>query len=176
MRRSLRLPTPALAGALALECALTACGDRPSPVEPVSMAPPIAVAAAQGRPTDVDETPFTVEFCAFPILVELSGKAKTIALPGGRTILTSPGLTVTLTNLDNENQEKLGITDALHQRTLENGDVETVATGRSALFAPIVPGLVLVVGRFSFVLDEEGNLVQPLEGTGRQIDICELLA
>jgi hypothetical protein len=178
MRRSLSLPTAGLAGALALGCALTACGDRPSPVEPGSAATPVAVAAAQGRPTDAGQT-FTTgpgELCDFPMFVELNGKTKTIELPGDRAIMTSPGLTVTLTNLDNENQEKLGITGALHQRTLENGDVETVATGRSALFAPIVPGLVLVIGRFSFVFDEEDNLVQPLQGTGQLIDVCALLS
>jgi hypothetical protein len=167
-----------IAFAAVLVCGLTACSDRPSPVEPGSAAAPTAVAATQGRPTDAGQT-FTAgpgELCGFPVFVELSGKAKTIELPGGRTIMTAPGLTVTLTNLDNENQERLNITGAFHQRTLENGNVETVSTGRSALFAPIVPGLVLVIGRFSFVLDEEGELFQPLQGTGQQIDVCELLA
>ncbi len=159
-----------------LVCALPACSDRPSPAEPASVAPPIAIAAAQGRPTDVDETPFTIEDCDFPIRVVLSGKAKTIELPGGRTIFTSPGLKATLTNLNNENQKTVGITGALHQRILQNGDVETVATGRSILFEPIVAGLVLAIGRFSFVFDEEGNLVQPLQGKGQLIDVCELLA
>jgi hypothetical protein len=124
----------------------------------------------------VHVTPFTVEFCGFPIEVVLSGKAKTIELPGGRTLMTAPGLTVTLTNPANGNQETLNITGAGHQRVLENGDVETVSTGRNALFAPAVPGLVLIIGRFSFVLDADGNLVQPLEGTGQLIDLCELLA
>jgi hypothetical protein len=158
-----------------LVCALTACSDRPSPAEPAGTAPPEA-SAAQGRPTEVDETPFDVPFCGFPIQVVLSGKAKTIELPGGRTIITAPGLTVTLTNPANGNQETLNITGALHQRTLENGNVEIVSTGRSALFAPAVPGLVLVIGRFSYVVDAAGNLVQPLQGDGQLIDLCELLA
>jgi hypothetical protein len=160
----------------ALVCAITACDDRSSPVEPGNAAAPIAIAAAQGRPADVDETPFTVDFCAFPILVELSGKGKTIELPGGRTIMSAPGLTVTLTNLDNENQETLVITGSFHQRILETGDVETVATGRNALFDPITPGLVLAIGRFSFVFDTLGALIQPLQGAGQLIDVCELLA
>jgi hypothetical protein len=144
------------------------------------VAPPIATAAAQGPPIEVDQTPFTVTtFCDFPIEVVLSGKAKRIDLPGGRTILTAPGLTVTLTNLDNGNRETLNITGAEHQRTLENGDVEHVLTGRGAVFDPFIPGFqgfVLLIGRFSFVVDAEGNLVQPLQGTGQRIDICELLA
>ena len=163
-----------------LACALTACSDRPSPVEPVSAATPIAIGAAQGRPTDLDLT-FTIENCGFTILVELSGKSKTIELPGGRTITTSPGLTATQTNLGNGNQETLVITGAFHQKTLENGDVETVATGRNVLLDPTVPGLVgvfLTIGRVSWVVDQDGNLVQPPQGPGwqKRIDVCDLLA
>jgi hypothetical protein len=154
--------------------ASTACGERPSPAEPVVAAPPTTLAAAQGPPSEVDVS-FTVEgFCAFAILFEVRGKAKTIELPGGRTISTGPGLTLTMTNLDNENQETLGITGAFHQDTLANGDLVTVATGRNLLFDPFA-GIVLTMGRFTFVFDAEGNLIQPLQGTGRQIDVCELL-
>jgi len=93
--------------------------------------------------------------------------------------MTAPGLTVTLTNPVNGKQETVNITGALHQKTLENGDVEMVATGRNALFDPQVPGLVgliLTIGSFSWVVDQEGNLVQSLQGTGQRIDLCELLA
>ena len=58
--------------------------------------------------------------------------------------------------------------------TLENGDVVTVATSRSILGDPVA-GLVLAIGRFSFVFDASGTLVQPLQGTGRLVDIRELL-
>jgi hypothetical protein len=162
--------------ATVLVAASTACNDGPSPAEPVPVAQARTMVAAQGPPTDVDETPFTVDFCGFPIQVVLSGKAKTIDLPNGSTIMTAPGLTVTLTNPANGSQETLNITGALHQRTLENGDVEIVSTGRSALFAPAVPGLVLVIGKFSYIVDAVGNLVQPLQGTGQLIDLCELLS
>ena len=159
--------------------ALTACSDRPSPVEPASVTPPRPIAAAKGAPTPVDETPFTVPQCGFPVIVQLSGKGKAIDLPGGRKIITSPGLNVTLTNPANGNQETFNITGALHQRILENGDVETVATGRGILFDPMVPGLrglILVIGRFTYVVDQENNLVQPLQSTGQLIDVCALLA
>ena len=159
----------------ALVCAVAACTDISPPVVPVSAdgSTPIA---AQARPTAVDETPFTVPFCGFPVLVVLSGKSKTIELGGGRTILTSPGLTATMTNLDNGNQETIGITGAFHQRVLESGDVETVFTGRNALFDPIAPGLVLAIGRFSVVQDAGGNAVRPLQGSGKLVDVCALLA
>lgn len=57
---------------------------------------PVAVAQevpAPNPPSEVDETPFDVEgLCEFPVRFELSGKAKTVLLPGGRTLFTSPGL------------------------------------------------------------------------------------
>ena len=169
------MPRTLLLSTAVLLCALTACSDHPTSTEPVSAATPIATAAAQ-RPTEVDQT-FTVgegELCAFPIHFALSGKAKTIELPAERTIFTSPGVSATLTNLDNDNQETFGITGAFHETILANGDVETVVTGRNLLFDPFA-GLVLAIGRFSFVFDAEGNLIQPLQGTGRLIDLCALL-
>jgi hypothetical protein len=63
----------------------------------------------------------------------------------------------------------------LHQTTLENGDVVTVSTGRSILGDPEA-GFVVAIGNFSFVFDKKGNLVQPLEGEGQLIDVCEALA
>ena len=162
-----------LAGALA--CAVTACSDRPSPAEPVGAAP--VRATAQLRPTEVDPTPFEIPagvFCEFAFRVEPDGKAKAIELPGERMIFLSPGLTWTITNLDNLNQETFRIPGAFHVDTLENGAVETVATGRNILGDPVA-GLVLAMGRFSFVFDAGGNLIQPLQGTGRLLDICELL-
>jgi hypothetical protein len=155
-------------------CASTGCGDRPSPLESATVAPP-RVSAVRGGPSDGDVT-FTGEgFCDFAILFHIAGKTKTITLPGRRTITTSPGAVLTLTNLDNENQETFGITGAFHQDTLANGDLVTVGTGRNLLFDPFA-GLVLAIGRFSFVFDAQGNLIQPLAGRGRQIDIPELLS
>jgi hypothetical protein len=104
----------------------------------------------------------------------LSGKEQVPDLPGDRFIFTSPGLTATLTNLETGNQETLSITGAFHQTTLENGDVQTVATGRNLLGDPEA-GFVLAIGDFSFVFDKKGKLVQPLSGEGQLIDICELL-
>ena len=167
--RHLALPT-------AFICAVTACSDHRTPAEPTGASDPLPIAAAQARPTEVDETPFVVPFCGFPVRVVLSGKGKTIELGGGRTILTAPGLTATLTNVDNGNQETLGITGAFHQKVLENGDAVVVFTGRNALFEPTVPGLRLAIGRFSVVLDAGGNVVEPLQGSGRLVDVCALLA
>ena len=150
----------------------------------LSAAAPIVSVVAQEPPTDVEgtfEVPDELNPCPFRVLIELSGKGKTIEL-GERTILTSPGLTATLTNLDDPanqetltNQETLSITGAFHQTVLENGDVKTVVTGRNILFDPEA-GFVLAIGRFSYVFDQAGNLVQPLAGEGQLIDLCDLLS
>ena len=133
--------------------------------------------AQQGPPTEFEDT-FTIEgICAFPVLVEVSGKTKTIELPGGRTLFTFPGEVGTLTNLDDPaKHETLSITGAFHQTILENGDVEFVATGRNLLigFDP-VDSFVITFGRFSIVFDSDFNIIQPLSGNGRVIDVCKLL-
>jgi hypothetical protein len=148
----------------------------------LTMAAPTVLAQGNGgAPEDVSGT-FPPEFiaqfpgaCSFPMQLELSGKGKTIELPDGRRILTSPGLHVTITNLDNGEQATFNITGTFHETTnLETGEVTTRVTGRNLLFDPEA-GTVIAIGNFSFVFDAEGNLVQPLEGKGRLIDVCALL-
>lgn len=134
-------------------------------------------AYGQDPPADFADS-FQIDgICAFPVLVELSGKAKTIELTGGKTIFTSPGLVATFTNLDDRTkQEVLGITGAFHQTVLANGDTELVVTGRNLLigFDPDVL-FAVTIGNFRFVLDEEFNLVEPLTGKGSVIDVCGLI-
>jgi hypothetical protein len=114
--------------------------------------------------------------CDFPMLFEVSGKEKTITLPDGTLIITSPGLDVTVTNLDNlENQATFSITGSFHESTNETGQVTTLARGRSLLFDPVA-GTVIASGNFSYVFNADGTLAQPLEGEGRLIDVCALLA
>jgi hypothetical protein len=134
--------------------------------------------AAPNRPEDVDET-MTIPaggVCAFGVEILLSGKARTIDLPGVRFIFTSPGLHATLTNLDDPSKQvTLNITGAFHQTTRQDGSVVTRSTGRSLLFDPQA-GFVLAIGNFSFVFDGGGILIQPLEGRGQLIDACALIA
>jgi hypothetical protein len=134
----------------------------------------VSVASA---PEDVSAG-FDVPFCLpdFVVHVELRGKGKTIELPGEREILTSPGLKATLTNVETEKQVTLTITGATHQTTRANGDVESVVTGNNIVVDPRTNLFVLTRGRFTFVLDEEGNVIQELSGDGQVTDICELLS
>ena len=112
--------------------------------------------------------------CDFPFSLDCSGKGKTIRLPDGSLILTSPGLDVTITNLDApENEATFNVTGSIHQSTLEDGSVVTVLTGRNFVIDPEA-GTTDVVGRFIF--DANGTLIQPQIGTGQRIDICALLS
>jgi hypothetical protein len=113
--------------------------------------------------------------CEFPFSLDLSGKGKTIERPNGGLILTSPSLDVTITNLNNGEQASFNITGSVHQSTLENGNVETVMTGRNFAIDPVA-GTVVAIGRFSFVFDAEGNLIQSHMGNGQRIDVCEHLS
>ena len=117
--------------------------------------------------------------CDFPMRLDLSGKAKTIELPNGAFIFTSPDLDVTITNLDNGEQASFNITGSFHQTTDPvTGDVTTRITGRNLPFDPEA-GVNLTIGNFSFVFDAEGNLIQSFEdtdGKGQVIDVCALLA
>jgi len=134
--------------------------------------------AAQGPPTEFHDAFEISGICEFPVLVELNGKAKTIELNGGRTIFTSPGLTATLTNLNEPAIETtVVITGAFHQTVRANGDTELVVTGRNLLIGfDADAAFVITVGRFGFVYDAEFNLVEPLAGNGPVIEVCELLS
>ena len=145
------------------------------------VAAPVAFAQSQGgAPEDVEGTIVVNPgdypgSCNFPFSLDLSGKGKAIELPDGGLILTSPGLDVTITNLDNQKQASFNITGSVHQSTLKNGDVKTVMTGRNFAIDPVA-GTTVVIGRFSFIFDANGNLVQSQMGNGQRIDVCELLS
>jgi len=113
--------------------------------------------------------------CDFPVLVELSGKGKTIPLPNGGVLLTSPGLDATITNTETGAQETYNITGTVRVLpTDEQGNDVTLFEGRN-LAIDRDAGFVVAVGDFSFGFDSEGNLI-PLSGTGQLIDVCEALS
>ena len=117
--------------------------------------------------------------CTFPLQLEVSGKEKRITQPDGTLIITSPGLDVTATNLQNGEQARFSITGTFFETTAENGDVTTVITGRNLLFDPDA-GIVLLSGKFSFVFAADGTLIKsfddPPAGNGQVIDVCALLS
>jgi hypothetical protein len=114
--------------------------------------------------------------CTFGVNISGQGKAKNISLPGGRTVITSPGLRVTVTNLDDPSKQlkNVNITGASHIITAPDGSTVFVFTGRNLNLDPVA-GFVLAIGRFSIAFDASGNLVQPLKGKGQLIDVCTLI-
>jgi hypothetical protein len=114
--------------------------------------------------------------CSFPMQLEISGKTKMIEQGNGGVIITSPGAFATVTNLANGEQATFNITGSAHKSTLENGNVETVMTGRNFAIDP-VSGTFVSMGRFSFVNDptDTTNIV-PVSGEGRMIDVCALMS
>jgi hypothetical protein len=151
----------------------------------LTMAAPTVLARSDNgtAPTDASQTVIVEPgaeggSCDFPLRLDLSGKGKTITLPDGSHIFTSPGLHVTATNQTTGEQATFSITGAFHQSTNEAGEVTYKVTGRNLLSDPDA-GYVLLSGNFSFVYDAEGNLIQSFEdtdGNGQVIDVCELLS
>ena len=112
--------------------------------------------------------------------MDLTGSVKSIDLPGERQILASPNLRVTVT-APNGNSATYVITGASHVELLSDGNSKWTSTGRNLLLVPEVPGkhasgLFLTVGNVSFILDPEGNEVEVFSGTGKVLDVCQVLA
>jgi len=156
----------------------------------LTMAAPTVLAQEEGPPNggapDVVSGTVPPEFFpgtyAFPLHLEVNGKAKLLELPDGggvglTSIATSPGLDVTITNVETpENQATFNITGSIVTSTPdENGEVTTLYRGRN-LLSDAEAGTVIAIGNFSFVQDAQGNVVQHLEGKGQLIDVCALLA
>jgi hypothetical protein len=135
--------------------------------------------ASAAPPGPVDLTDTIRGVCEFPVSAEVSGKTKSIEKRGGRSIVTSPRLRVTLTNVDEPtNQVSYVITGAVHRKPLPSGDLLFVYTGRNLLFDPTDPtlGMVLTIGRFTSVLDQQTGTFTFPTGNGRIIDVCARLA
>ena len=154
--------------------------------------PPIALAAGlaagvgsvfaqQQPPQPVDPEPIPWNCPNFGVSLTLTGSSGTLQLPDGRFIFTSPNLRVTVT-ADNGNSVSYVITGASHVETLPDGNLRFVSTGRNLLLVPDVPGqhpvgLFLTVGNVTFVVNPTtGAEVETFSGTGKVVDVCQLLA
>ena len=149
-----------LAGAFALVVALAATKTASAePPEPVTF-----------PPSELGE-----EYCGFPVLYEVSGKTKVIDLPGGDTLFKNPGGRVTLTNLDEPAKQVTYVaTGTIRLTKSENGEPLLITTGRTVLSDENI-GILVPIGRFTLVIDEDGHFSQPT-GKGRLIDACARLA
>ncbi|RZL92371.1 MAG: hypothetical protein EOP82_10395 [Variovorax sp.] len=112
--------------------------------------------------------------CTFPVRIDVVGKQGILALPRGVTIFTAPMQFATVTNLTTSASIRLTATGAFKVTTDQNANIVTTVTGRNILLDPVA-GLVLGSGIFSFVFDNLENLVTPLNGTGRLVNICSMV-
>jgi hypothetical protein len=141
------------------------------------LATPIIVAAKPPpQPVDVAfSLPTSETGCGFQVDLAAAGKAAQIDLPGGRTLFTSPGLNVTVTNHATGASVTLNITGAGHVTTNADGSETVVATGRNLLWGGVEHALVLTRGRFTWTFFPNGT-VSPQGGTGTKTDVCALIA
>ncbi|WP_157934467.1 hypothetical protein [Microvirga ossetica] len=109
----------------------------------------------------------------FNYTLSVSGKSKTIDLPGDRQIITSPGGEATFTNLDTGETVTVNITGSFHTTENEDEVTEWVSTGRSLLLDPEA-GFVLVSGRFTWT-DSGGVITETLSGHGQITPVIDLL-
>jgi|SRR5215211_1607568 len=138
---------------------------------------PRASSAAPPGPVDVTTT---LPGCDFPVEAEVSGKSKVIDLDSGQTLITSPNLRITLTNVtEPTNQVTYVITGSFLTTERTDGNLDVEARGRNLIFGEGV-GIFLTIGQFTFIGREvdEGVIVAltPPTGEGSLTDVCALLA
>ncbi len=137
----------------------------------------LAAKTASAAPPGPIPFPNTTErgICEFPVRVHTTGRSKVIETGSGDLLFTNPGLRVTLTNLDEPaNTVTYRDSGPVRVTELEGGDLLLVLTGRNVVYSKSI-GMFLAIGRFSTIVDEEGNFT-PLSGHGRLIDVCARLA
>jgi hypothetical protein len=154
--------------------AVIGCAERGSPVEPATTRPSPMSIAAGGPPVETVDS-YVSTTCGFEILVEANGKLKEIPLPGGRVKVLFPAFRGRLTNVATGKQVSLSITGSFHITAIPNGDTEIVYTGRNTFDDPFAGRFLLLIGHFREVFDQDFNPVVPLGGTGRMVDVCQLL-
>jgi hypothetical protein len=137
---------------------------------------PAPVGAQQSPPSPADATIFFREgvpgefrICpSFDVRIDVQGKQGILTLPGGTTIVTSPALKATVTNLATGEQVDLNITGTT--QISASGDQVFLGSNlvlRAVQFGDTTNTLAYVQGRFMF---------PPFSGVGRLTDICVLLA
>jgi hypothetical protein len=128
---------------------------------------------------DAPDTDLASLGCDFDLGYLVTGKTKTITRPDGGAIVIAPGQNATLTNLETGEEVTYNVTGVTFASAPDQNDiVYYVITGRNAAFDPA--GTFLNIGRFTFAIDttkgELHPIVEPQEGKGQAIDICEILS
>lgn len=110
--------------------------------------------------------------CDFPVHFEGSGKIKEIEKPDGILLLPAPGFSITLTNVEEpDNQVTVHNDSAWQFKPLPDGTTLLVVPGQFLVWPP----LQLFVGRHTFLLDSEGEIIELVSSQGKEVDLCALL-
>ena len=128
--------------------------------------------AAAAPPDPVDVT-FTNTDCGFPVEIHVVGKTKTIDHGGGRFIVPAPGQKATLTA--NGKTVNYVVTGTFHVQIMEDGSSEFKVTGRNILTRPGI-GIFLTIGNFNFAVAADGSELRPFAGSGKVVNVCDVLA
>ena len=133
-------------------------------------------ASLNGSPPVPANQTFTISgICAFDVQATVTGKTKTITLPGGRFIFTAPNFSATFTNLSDPTKSvTLNLTGSEHVSFDANGNQVFMLPGRNGVFDPSI-GILLLVGNFTVVFDSNGNLIQAPTGSGQITQVCDLI-
>jgi hypothetical protein len=161
-----------------LACLLGACSDQPTPLGP-DAAGSVSLNNG-GAPTPIDAQfvdDFASAVCGFTVVTKITGKVKVLAFPKGRVLVIGPAFTITFTNATTGRSVTRAVTGASHNTSLPNGNTEIVLTGSNAIAVLGEETFFLFLnGRFTYVVDSNGIIVQGLEGNGKREDVCPLLA
>ena len=144
-----------------------------------------AASATAAPPTHVDPAPelYTAdEACSFPISVTAEGKAGSIDLPNNPrfvAITPSPGLKVTVTNLDDTTKTvRVNATGAFRYSVLPDGGTEIRAGGHNLWYGlPEIGGTALATsGPVTVIISPDGVPTVLDVSRARVRDLCAELA
>ncbi|MHA7287204.1 hypothetical protein ACX80I_13075 [Arthrobacter sp. MDT3-44] len=156
----------------------------------VAGAGPAVAAEKPNVPAPYPTEPFVLQDAfgfdcpGFDVTAQLTGKIKTIDLPGPRTIEISPGAKVTLTGVSPTGETgptvTYVITGSAHTLTLPDGSQEIRSIGRNLVRVPQTDdhseGLFLTAGNVNFALNADGSEKRLFSGSGTVTDVCAVLA
>ena len=140
------------------------------------LAAELSRAQGQGRggpPNPINATFTLPGACGFDVQITITGRSSEISLPNGGFIETGPNFTGTFTNLSDPTKSvTLNLQGAGHISFDQNGNQILTLTGRNLAFEP---GLLLLIGNFTYEFDPDGNLISGPTGNGTMTDICGLI-
>jgi hypothetical protein len=130
--------------------------------------------AMAAPPNPVEEDPFEIPGCEFPVQLELTGKIKDIFHKGFATFI-APNLRATLTNTDTGESVSYVITGVIHETPTDSGGFIDRFTGHNLVFGPGIEGILFTTGTQTFVVDEVGTSTLT-QSHGKVVNVCDVLA